>query len=349
MVRQIDIARKMGVSLAVVSRALSSERSSSDNLSEATRTEVRKVAQEMGYRKNLVASALKRGHFKRIALIVHRLDSYMELIRPMQKFWHDRNYELSMFNLGINDKDNRKNYEYIVQGGFDGAISFLYTWKSVADLATEFINMKRPLVLIGAPLDTPQMPGLNCISVSMNDAMKNAIEYLHNLGHRNIVCVNGIAETYSKGNSPIKLANFKHAMADFDLTDSLKVYDFKLLDQQDMLSEGKIAAGEIVRKYPEVTACIAFNDLFAIGMIKGLREQGICVPEDFSVIGCDNNDIGSYIFPPLSTIDYKYSGLGVKASEMLLQNIKSKDFTNIPQIVKYETEFIVRGSCSTVR
>lgn len=346
MVRQIDIARKMGVSLAVVSRALSSERSPSDNLAETTRAEVRKIANEMGYRKNLVASSLKRGRFKRIALIVHRLDSYMEIVRPMQKYWHDRNYELSMFNLGINDRDNRKIYEYIVQGGFDGAISFLYTWQSVADLATEFIAMKRPLVLIGAPVDTPSMPGLHPITVNMDSGVQAALEHILQLGHRNIVCVNGIAENKNKGNSPIKLASIRRAMQKIAPDNTIKEYDFQLFDQQDMLHEGYLAAFEIIKKFPETTACLCFNDIFAIGMAKGLREQQIRVPEDFSLIGCDNNDICSYITPQLSSIDYHYDEIAAKASELLMQNLKDKDFTTIPKTVNFNTAFVIRNSCA---
>ncbi|MGN0872587.1 MAG: LacI family DNA-binding transcriptional regulator [Victivallales bacterium] len=304
MIRQYDIARKMGLSLAVVSRALSPERRRSDNLSEETRQSVRRVAAEMGYRKNLVAASLKQGRFKRLAFVTNGYESYMEMIRPMQKACRENGYELALFNLGHDELEIRRIFEYLIQGGFDGAVTFLYTWQSIADLAEEFLALHRPLVVVGAPPGIPEKPGLHCITVRIDQCIADACRHLYSLGHRKILCTAArfLSDEQTEDTS-MKLSVVRKILPELGIRDWDPAFFFTPNPEHNMLCDGLAAAPRIVKEHPDVTAVICYNDFFAIGLAAGLRQMGKRVPEDISIIGSDNNAIGHCMNPKLTTLD----------------------------------------------
>ena len=339
MVRQIDIARKLGVSLAVVSRALNPERGKSNNLSINTIERIRQAAREMGYRKNLLAVSLKKGATRRIALVVNTLDNYMELIRPIQDYCRENSYDLVLFNLGENGSNVRRTFEYLIQGGFDAAISFLYTWDSIDDLAREFLTMNKPLGLVGAPVDTHALPGLHRIYVNMEEALKDALKHLAALGHRKIVCcqaagVDGICEDE-------KLRILKKLLpgSGFDCDCEL-AFPCDISPDQNRMRDGYCAAEKFLKTRPEVTACFGYNDQFSIGFIRGLRDRGKLVPQDISVIGSDCNEFSRYMIPSLSTIDLCSKKLAEVAIERLFGNLSSMDFSVVPEELRFAGTFI---------
>ncbi|MBE6357814.1 MAG: LacI family transcriptional regulator [Lentisphaerae bacterium] len=345
MVRQIDIAKKLGVSLAVVSRALSPERGKSNNLSVNTIEKIRQVAREMGYRKNLLAMSLRRGATRRVALVVNTVDNYMELIRPIQDYCRENSYDLVLFNLGEKTSDIRRTFEYLIQGGFDAAISFLYTWESVADLAQEFIGMKKPLILVGSPSDAPALPGLHRIRLDIEKCLHEAVRHLISLGHKKIVCCQAVTDGEAKMDP--KLALLMKIMPQYGIEHDIR-FACNIAHDQNRMRDGYLAAAELLKTHPDATACFGYNDIFSIGLIRGLKDAGKNVPCEISVIGSDSNDFSRYMIPSLSTLDLCSKLLADAAIDRLFGNLASMDFAAVPDELLFEGSFIARESSGIV-
>lgn len=349
MIRQIDIARKLGVSLAVVSRALSPHKGKNDNLSDETREKIREVAVEMGYRKNLAAMSLRKGCFHRIAFIVQNYDSYMEMIRPMEDICKQNGYELILMHLSENEEEIRRTFEHLLQGGFDAVITFLYTWSSVAAILTEFLAQKHPVVLVGTPVDAVAMPGMLPIHIDLSESVEECVRMLYKQGHRKIVCTMSSKihsekpAELSKKYSPLLATLKKFGIMDWD-----PVFYFTPTKSKDKILDGYNAAEALLQQKPEATACICYNDLFAFGLMRGLQEKGLRVPEDISIIGSDNNSLGRFARTALTTLDLCEYDSAMLSLKFVFENLKKPDFENIPEPVYLKGHLVVRESTGPV-
>ncbi len=349
MIRQIDIARKLGVSLAVVSRALSPHKGKNDNLSDETREKIREAAAGMGYRKNLAAMSLRKGCFHRIAFIVQNYDSYMEMIRPMEDLCKQNGYELILMHLSENEEEIRRTFEHLLQGGFDAVITFLYTWSSVANSLTEFLAQKHPVVLVGTPVDVVAVPGMLPIHIDLGKPVRECTRMLYELGHRKIVCT--MAMKY-QNEKPVNLFTkyypLSSTLKELGVTDWDPVFYFTPTKSRDKILDGYNAAEALLQQKPQATACLCYNDFFAIGLMRGLQEKGIRVPEDFSVIGSDNNSIGRFSQTALTTLDLcGYDG-AMTSLNFVFEQLRNPDFENIPEPVYLKGHLVVRESTGPV-
>jgi len=107
-----------------------------------------------------------------------------------------------------------------------------------------------------------------------------------------------------------------------------------------------LAAKNLIKDYNEISAVFAANDLMALGIIKSLKDAGIRIPEDLSLIAFDSIKMGEYIEPPLTTI--KNTGLekGEKAVELLIKIIENQDLAG--KHILYPPELVVRDSVQDI-
>jgi DNA-binding LacI/PurR family transcriptional regulator len=81
---------------------------------------------------------------------------------------------------------------------------------------------------------------------------------------------------------------------------------------------GYRAAGRLLDRAPELTAIFAHNDYMAIGAVRAVHDRGLRVPEDVSIIGCDDIDLAGFVSPALTTVQIPFEALGAAAVRMLL-------------------------------
>jgi DNA-binding LacI/PurR family transcriptional regulator len=101
-----------------------------------------------------------------------------------------------------------------------------------------------------------------------------------------------------------------------------------------------------ITRLPEYTAIFAANDEMALGVIHGLFENGIRVPQDISVVGFDDLPTSRHFLPPLTTVRQDFHALGLKAMEVLQAAIEGRQ---IPQRTKIPAELVVRASSAAPR
>jgi LacI family transcriptional regulator len=107
--------------------------------------------------------------------------------------------------------------------------------------------------------------------------------------------------------------------------------------------EGRVAAHTLLRRGRRFTALVAFNDISALGAMTALREAGLKVPEDVSVIGFDDIELASIAYPSLTTVRQPLHEMGAMAAELLLRKLSNDDSV---ENVRLCPHLVVRSSTS---
>lgn len=177
------------------------------------------------------------------------------------------------------------------------------------------------------------------VDVNLLAASKAAVKHLIEGGHRRIVHFAG--PSYSQ-HSDDRIAAMRHAFSESELAFS----DRMVIKAGARMEDGYRAACEYLEAVSEkrkATAATCFNDLVAIGVARALREHGLRVPEDVSLIGCDGIDLLDYMPTPLTTIRTPHREMGARAAKILIDQVEGNTQPDI-QKVSFEPEFLVRGS-----
>jgi len=164
-------------------------------------------------------------------------------------------------------------------------------------------------------------------------AVVQALEHLTSLGHSKICYVGGPASSWSNAK---RWKTFEEESRDRGLTTS-RVGPFT-----PKTTSGAAAADAAVRT--GATACIVFNDLLAIGMLQRFRERGIGVPEDMSIVGCDDIFGADFCNPPLTTMASPIEQAGRVAVSMLLAQLDPLHAGSSRRLAVMPTHLTVRGS-----
>lgn len=175
--------------------------------------------------------------------------------------------------------------------------------------------------------------------VSADDIQGNseAIRYLIGLGHRRIGFV---------GNN--RLPWFARCFAGYSrsMEEAGLVPRHCSIDSESFTEIGYLGTKSLVSSGEPITAIFAGNDLTAYGVYKALRDCGLSIPDDVSVVGC-NDTVGEMLYPALTTIREFPEQLGKQMVELILKRIA--DPLLDPQSITIPTEFIKRDSCGQMR
>ena len=181
------------------------------------------------------------------------------------------------------------------------------------------------------------MPGLGAASVDIDNVAgaRVAVEHLLALGHTRIACITNAPLTYTAAAD--RLAGYREAMAGAGLPLDDTLVAEGAFDAQ----SGHVAMARLLAAEPHPEAVFAASDVLALGAISAIREAGLRVPEDISVIGFDDIPLAAYFDPPLTTIRLPAHELGLAAGGALLDVIAGKD---VPLRTLLATRIVVRSS-----
>jgi DNA-binding LacI/PurR family transcriptional regulator len=187
--------------------------------------------------------------------------------------------------------------------------------------------------VIGETADT------NCDVVFSDDVMgsHDMTRYLIALGHRHICFVGNIGLPWFAR----CFAGYKRAMEESGLSPR-----HSTIDSENEAEIGYLGTKSLLARGEPVTAIFAGNDQTAHGVYKGLRDSGLSIPDDVSVVGCDDT-VGSWLFPTLTTLREFPEQLGKQMVELLLNRITNPSLE--PQRVTLPTELIKRDSCRQIQ
>ncbi|MBL8131848.1 MAG: LacI family DNA-binding transcriptional regulator [Anaerolineae bacterium] len=331
----LDVARESGVSYSTVSRALNGF----DFVKGATRDKVLAAAEKLGYVANVQARSLAGGKTRIIGLLVPGLDNgYIgEIVRGVDEEIAKANYDLMLYTTRRRVGREAMYIDAISNGPSDGIILI------VPLLEREYLTALRehhfPYVLVDQ-ID-PQMHSPMVDATNWQGAY-DATKYLIDLGHRRIGFITGLRAIQSALD---RLDGYKAALADHGVR-----FDETLIAEGDFFTPGGYAAAQKLLKHkPRPTAVFASNDLMALGAMQAIRDQGLEIPEDISVLGFDDIPQASMVHPQLTTVRQPLEQMGRVAVSLLIEQIERPDnLERAARRVTLATRLIERESCAAV-
>lgn len=320
-----DVAKTAGVSPATVSRALSSP----ELVETATRDRVIQVAESLGYRPNRAARGLITGRTGNFGLILPDLANpfFPLVVKGIQQAAREAEYQVFVVDT---DEDVSAELGLVrdLAKQVDGIVLCSPRLKAA--------DLREAAALVPVVLLNRLHGSVPAVVVDNADGMRQIIEHLGKLGHRRVGFIAGPRTSWS---------NRQRLKALQAICQDGEIELVQLGSFAPTFAGGIDAADGVV--ISGVTAVIGYNDLVALGTISGLRQRGVNVPADISVVGIDDIPMSAMVDPPLTTLNLPKDVAGRASVELLLQLLAEQ--RPGAQVRELPTELIVRGTTGPVR
>lgn len=320
-----DVAARAGVSKSLASLALQG----SPKVAEASRVAILAAADELGYRPNRTASSLvtQRTH----TIGVHILDLhnpvFAEILDGVQEAVRGHDYSTLLVTGNADPRAERTEITRLLESRVEGLVLIAHRL-SDADLVE--IASEVPTVVV--TWHTAGIDGLDSVSGDDLAGARLAVEHLVGLGHTSIAHISGGDNRIARQ----RRTGYERAVADHGL-DPFVV--------EGAFTERGGYAGALSAVEDGATALVVCNDLAAIGALAALRERGLRVPEDVSVVGYDGMRLLDSL--DLTTVAQPLADMGRLAADLLMQRIARPDRASTH--LEVETRLVARGSSGPVR
>ncbi|MFR9730667.1 LacI family DNA-binding transcriptional regulator [Saccharopolyspora sp. MS10] len=275
-----DVARRCGVAASTVSRAFSNPA----RVNATTRALVRAAAAEIGYAPRPLARAEAPGRSRTLMLVVTDIANpyYASMIKAVQARAIEHRYTLALTDSDESPQVEASNLRHLLAGSSGGILAT----SRLSDDTVRQLARHRPLVVVNR-----EIAGLPSLVVDTAGGMGEAVRHLAAHGHRRIAYLSGPRNSWINGqrwNAVRGAAAELGARAVF-------------LGPHAPTREGGHDAAEALL-LDGATAAIAYNDLVAIGAVRRLQHRGIRLPQDRSVVGCDDIFGADLLVPGLTTV-----------------------------------------------
>jgi len=323
-----DVARRAGGAPITVSRVVNN----SGYASEGTRKRVEEAVIELGYVPNTLARGLRSKRTHTLALVVSDITNpfFTMVARGVEDVASEAGYTVLFSNTDESIEKEEKYSNMLVQKQVDGV---LLVPASSNSKSVGFLNGKNiPVVLIDRTI-----PGINTDIVRCNSeaGAYNLTKYLIQLGHERITTITG---PQGVSTSDDRVAGYQRAMDEVGLDEYSRIY-FGAFTQD----SGYELTKQILVQTPRPTALFGANNFLSIGILKALRDAGIDVPGDISVVSFDDLPPTMIVDPFLTVAAQPAYQIGKLAAELLLLRlIEGK--SGVYQEIILPTDFIKRQS-----
>jgi LacI family transcriptional regulator len=332
MVRIKDIAKQVGMSPSTISRVVNGKK----YVNPQKREQILQLIKETGYVPNKAAQSMVLQRSFTVGIITPDAFNMFQrqLFSIIERHLESFGYHTLFFFVKSDESSEEACLARLKAEKLDGVI-MLHEMRS----ATFYdYLLKTELPTVSA---TFRYPGIPSIHVNEEQASFDAVNHLIGLGHRSIVMISGDGFTFGRQ----RAEGFFQALteADIDFKEKNIVYaraytpEFGIYGMRELLLRNRFG----------FTALFAATDELAIGAIRVLRDEGIRVPEDVSVVGFDDIDIANYMVPRLTTIRQPLAEMGEKTSLTLHRSISGVNGIAQDQILPYE--LIIRQSTCALR
>ena len=316
-----EVARLAGVSVATVSRTLKSP----ERVLPETRDKVNAAVEQAGYRPNLMAVQFRSRRTGNLVILVPAIANtfFARVISGAQQAAQAANYRLLLCDTQGREEIEREFAELVYNHQADGVIQL----RAYDPFQAPFPSAELPPIVNAC--EVIQGGRHPTISLDNRAAAKAMTEHLIGLGHRRIGLIKG------PKSSPLtrdRVAGYQDALQHAGIA-----CDPELICHGDFsLKAGYDGAAAMLKLPDRPTALFCENDEMAIGALKHLKQQGLRVPQDVSLVGFDDIPFAAYCDPPLTTIAQPAEMFGQKAVEMLIALIEKKPLAQRHVVLPFE-------------
>jgi LacI family transcriptional regulator len=329
------IAEELGISVSTVSRALKDYH----DISDATKEKVNKLVQKLNYHPNSFAQSLRTKESKIIGLIIPEIvhHFFANIIKGVLNAAKEVGYLVIVLQSDESYENEKKQVELLLERNVDGILLSLSDKTIYFDHIQNLIDEEIPVVLYDKISKS-----IHCSKVAIDDrkAAFDATEYLIQSGCKKIAHIHGPLKPQTTID---RLMGYRNAIKKHGIS-----YDKSLVYVSEDLSfeNGYDLAKQILQDHPDVDGVFCFTDLVAVGVLTGLNDLEIQIPEQVSVVGFSNWFMTQITSPKLTTVNQPGYQMGVEAFGLLFEQFTAKKNSQkiAPRKVVVPTELIVRDS-----
>jgi LacI family transcriptional regulator len=327
-----DLARKLNISIATVSRALKDD----PVVSKKTKKKIADLAIEMGYRSNNFARNLRNQRTDTIGVIIPRLNSYFmsTVIAGIESVAGSEGYNLIISQSSESAQKEIASAKTMFNNRVDGLLVSLAYDTDDLDHFEAFVKKDIPLIFFDRVAEQK-----NCTSILIDNrkAAYEATGHLIEKGCRKIVYITAPP----KRNVYIdRLLGYKQALAAHQIDYVEEYIMISNLSQE----AGAAAAMRILQMHPLPEAVFVANDNCAVGCMVALKKAGIRIPEDIAFVGFNNDPVSTVVEPNLTTINYPGHEMGEVAARHLINHLNGTAPIHSTNTIILRSELVIRAS-----
>lgn len=330
-----DVARLANVSVATVSRILNHK----PDVSEETRQKVLNVIDELGYARSMQWQQITSGKTRVITLhypykLAISTQVSLDFITGATTACEEHNYSLHLVTQSLEENSLLDFYR---TNQCDGMVLMEIR---MDDLRVKLLRQHNlPFVMIGR---CENNEGVNFVDFDFESAVAVAVDYLVDLGHRNIgfVSVVPYPEQNHYGPNIRALEGYEKVCAQYNIS--------KLYCEADIgLENVKYATLNLLKKHPEITAVVSVFDTAVAGIFSAIKSSGLSIPDDISVVGLADDQGVELASPSLTALHFPALSMGYDAAKIMINRLE-RNLKACKQIL-VGPKLVIRSSTGFVR
>lgn len=311
-IKQSDISAKLGISRVTVTKALHD----SPDISTEMKQKVKKIAEQMDYIPNLTARYLTAKKTKTIGVILPDITNmyFSAIVRGMMEAADKKSYQIILTASRESKTKESENIIKLLSMNVDGLLVCQTLDTVEIDIFEKVKKRKKPLVFFARPVG---FSGFDSIGFDDFAAAVKLTEYLLKKGKTKIAHISGDV----KSDGGFRLKGFLSAMNRY----KIKVNRSWIIKGKFFPEYGYQGFNKIYNLGPLPEVIFCGNGMIAQGVYEAIREKGLNIPKDISVVAIDHKKFAEMLYPKLTYIDYPTLTLGCEAMNMLIRKIESKN------------------------
>lgn len=332
------VAKQAHVSIATVSRTINHVSTVNPKLAKRVWEAIR----ELNYFPNTQARALVSGRSKMLGLIVSEITNpfFPELIQGFEDVAVENGYEILIGSTNYEPERMQRCIRRMMERNAEGVA--VMTFGIEQPLLDQLADRNVPLVFVDV---APNRPGMFVLKVDYHHGIRQGVQHLAALGHRQIGFVTGPPRLHS---AQSRLAAFKKALGECGIP-----VDEKLIIESDHTMEGGMVSAKAMMVQKDLpTAIMCSNDMLAIGVLHEMSRSGVKVPDEISIVGFDDIHMAAMMIPPLTSIQMSRTDIATAAVSALrghLEGTPKREYKIDTRLVVRESTGFPRGTMAHLR
>ncbi|HEX7065435.1 MAG TPA: LacI family DNA-binding transcriptional regulator [Bacillales bacterium] len=328
----IDVAKLANTSKSTVSRYLNGK-----SVKKKTEEALKKAIEELNYHPNMNARRLVLNRTQVIGIVVDDISNnfYSGILKGIKDVSDNYGYDCVFYTWNKTRKKESDFINLIYEDQVDGLIflSFAKRYQTEVELIRD---APFAVVMLG---DNAGVEDVRSIDVDNQSGVVETVRYLYRIGHRNIAYIAG---PEAAGATAERTNGFKKAFEELGIE-----MNPDLIVTSDWSNQGGYTAMKKLLEVGGFSAVAASNDESALGAMGAAHEEGYSIPKDFSIVGFDDIQISSWIYPSLTTVRQPFTEMGKKAAEELFKQINGDgNFGAFRTLLS--PKLMIRNSCLKV-
>ena len=306
-----DIAKESGYAVGTVSRVLNNH----PDVSEKARKTIMAVVEKHHFKLNSNAKHLKQQASSGIAIIVKGSQNmlFASIVERLQRLMSEKKYASFIYYIGEEENEVERAERVCLERH---PLGILFLGSDLEFFKERFDRLEIPCVLVTNSAAELGFDNLSSVSTDDEAGAQAAVAHLLKLGHRNIGILGGYMEKSHAAHTRYKGCEKAFAKQGIKLEPG-RQYRSAFFSME----EGYHAMEQLFEQMPDLTAVFAMADVLAVGAIRAIRDRGLRVPEDVSVMGFDGIELGNYLSPRLTTVRQARERIADRSLEILLSDI----------------------------